>query len=69
MKICLISAQNVTDPHVMPLEQTDIENGSLNRKSFLPYLFTISEGRIARKVGTFKPSKLTEAVETIKSIL
>lgn len=69
--LCLISAQNVAEPHIMPLDSADVENGSLNRASFLrpTYLFTIAQSRISQKIGTLKRKRLDEALEVIKTVL
>ena len=69
--LCLISAQHVPEPYIMILEESDVENGSLDRQSYLrpTYLFTVAEARIERKVGTLIPEKLSEAVDRIKNLL
>jgi len=69
--LCLVSSQNVREPYILALDSSDIENGSLNRTSYVrpTYLFTVGESRILRKIGTLKPDKLTTVLETIKSIL
>lgn len=47
--LCLISAQNAPDPYIISLDMADMQNGSLNRQSYLrpSYLFSVAESLIA----------------------
>ena len=68
--LCLISAQLVPDPYIMPLSDEDFEEGSLERMSYLrpTYLFAVAEERIERRIGKLMAHKLAETVDTIKDI-
>ena len=69
--LCMISTQNVNDPYRFALQVQDVENGSLNRASYVrpSYLFSSDEATISHKVGTIKAEKLAIAVETIHRIV
>lgn len=65
--LALITAQNVPDPNIIVLDVTDIDNGALNRQSYVrpTYLFTVIEARIHLKVGTLRTEKMTQVVQNI----
>ncbi len=69
--LCLVSAQHVDDPYIVPLPPADLEGGSLNRVSYVrpSHLFTTAEGRIVRRIGTLSTGKLGQVLESIRRLL
>lgn len=69
--LCMISTQDAADPNIMPLDASDVVNGTLRAESFVrpTYLFTVAESRIRKKVGNLTAPKLTSVYEKINSIL
>ena len=69
--LCMISTQNVNDPYSFALQVQDVENGSLNRQSYVrpSYLFSADEATISHKVGTLKAEKLALVVEAIHRLV
>ena len=66
--LCQITSQNVKDDNAIPIELTDIENGTLNKKSNVRpnKIFTADKNIVDYKVGNLNKIK-TEAV--IKSVV
>ncbi len=69
--LCLISSQNIPEPSIVKLANDDIIGGSLSQQSYIrpAYLFTVTESRIVRKVGTLKQDCLNEIIAEVKSLL
>lgn len=69
--LCMISTQNVNDPYSFALQVQDVENGSLNKASYVrpSYLFSADEGTISHKVGTLKKEKFDLVIEAIRRLV
>jgi mRNA interferase MazF len=69
--LCMISSQNVAEPHIMALAPTDVENGKFDVPSYVrpSYLFAVAESRILRKIGNLTPKKLEDVTSAIKNLL
>ena len=67
---CIITTQNAPDPAIILLSMTDANAGVLRKQSYLrpAYLFTTSENRISRKVGTMKTSLVDAALRTLAAM-
>jgi mRNA interferase MazF len=68
--LCLITSQPIYDPYFMPLQDSDMADGSLDRISYIrpSYLFTANEAMIMRRIGALKPDKMQEVLETIRQL-
>ena len=60
--LCKITSKIKPDPDIVTINQSDFEEGSLNRVSFarLAELFNIHESKINYKVGKLKADKILE---------
>ncbi len=69
--LALITSQYVNEPNILELELQDVENGSLDLKSYLRpcYLFAIAEHRIGRRIGNLTKPKLNQAIDIVKALL
>ena len=65
--LCMISSQNVNEPYIMPLDQSDIAQGSFSYQSYLrpTYLFTVGERRITKKIAKLKEAKFQDVIANI----
>lgn len=68
--LAAITATN-SGRYSIPLQITDIKNGSLDRRSFvrIASLFTLCKSSIVRYVGTLTEGKRIEIVEAIHSLM
>ena len=64
---CIITTQNAPNPAIIPLRMTDATAGVLRQQSYLrpAYLFTTSESRISRKVGTMTTDLVNAALNAL----
>lgn len=69
--LCMISSQNVNEPYILELLDTDVENGYLHTKSYIRpgYPFTMAEYRIRKKVGNLSKKKFIEVTDKILEML
>ncbi len=69
--VCLITTQDVGDPHAMELLPSDIIGGLLTQKSYLRplYLFAPAEFTLIRKIGTLAPAMLQRVRKAIVSVV
>lgn len=67
----LITSQTAPDPTRIALTPADIEGGMLTMQSYLRplYLYTASERLIVGKIGVLAPTKLAEAVRSLKLLI
>ncbi len=69
--VCIVTTQNAPDPYLLPLSNTDMEEGKLSQLCYLrpTYAYTVAEQQIKRTVGRITPAKLREALQTLTRIL
>ena len=69
--LCQITSKISDDFYSIPLDQTDFENGSLNRESNIRpnRIFTADKKIITKKIGQLKPEKYVVVTETIIKII
>lgn len=67
----LITSQAAPDPARITLAPADVQGGALIVQSYLRplYLYTASERLIVGKIGVLAPTKLAEAVRSLKLLI
>ena len=69
--LCQITGQQSGDPTAIELLASDIEGGSLDRRSFarITKIFTASPILITRVIGTLRPAKFDTVLDSLVKFL
>lgn len=69
--VCIITTQQVSDPHLLDFDSTDIVGGRLTQKCYArpTYTYAVSEHMIKRKIGHLQADKLDHALTSLISVL